>query len=195
MALELLEAPTGDVVSVSTLKAALRIDGSELDATLALWLPVAVSYLERSYGLAMLTQAWRVWVDRDALAADAAIVLPIWPVASVDAVTTYDDDGVGTVLDDANYLADTVSQAARVQLRAGAFWPSGVRAINAVAIDVTAGYGAASAVPALVVRAVALLVAHWIENPDGVSAAGGAIDELPWGVRALMHTLAPVRLA
>lgn len=192
MARELLVPPTGDVVTADVLKTLLRIDGSSLDATLTLWLPVAVAYVERVYGCAFLARQERLWFDA-AEVGPAPLVLPVWPVTSIAEVRTYDAAGVAAVLGTADYQVDTVSVPARIYVPGG--WPSNLRPIRAVAIDVASGYGEAADVPPLVVRALALLVAHWIESPDGVAAAGGSADELPAGVRALMHPLVPVGLA
>ena len=108
------------------------------------------------------------------------------PLQSVTSVTTYALDDSATVLDPATYQVDTASSPSRLTLKATVLPPINLRAMNAVAVQFTAGYGDnASDVPAPIVEAILEIVAFLYEN------RGEAPAELPLDVLAL---LAPYRV-
>lgn len=77
--------------------------------------------------------------------------LPYTPIASIDSITTYDRDNVGTVYSSANYTLDALS--GRVFLNESSTWPTDLRDRAAVEVSYVAGYGAAD-VPADIKDAV-----------------------------------------
>ncbi|MDO9125489.1 MAG: head-tail connector protein, partial [Parvibaculum sp.] len=70
----------------------------------------------------------------------------------------------------------------RVAAKRGQAWPMPATRLAGIAVDFTAGYGAAAAVPAPLKQAVLLLAAHWFENREPL---GNGV-ELPLTVSALV---------
>ncbi len=73
----------------------------------------------------------------------------------------------------------------------GQSWP-GARSGEPVVVRYVAGYGVAGDVPALLKRAMLLLIGHWYENREAVVVASGtvatalplAVDSILWQFRA-----------
>ncbi|MEM7301914.1 MAG: head-tail connector protein [Pseudomonadota bacterium] len=186
----LITAPDSPIVNLGDLKAWCRADYADDDSLLTALEVAAVSRMDGWSGIlgrCLLTQTWRV--DRAGWPSDRAQELPFPDVGSVT-VKYFDTDNVEQVVSSSNYeLLEGVSGGF---IR---FLPTfDSPAINsdrsdAVRIEVTAGYGDASAVPAPLVTAIKMLVAHWYENREAV-VVGSASTEVPMTVAAL---IAPYR--
>ena len=191
MALVMTAAPATEPISVPEAKAHLRVDVADEDALIASLIAAARLLVERTLGLALITQGWSYFLDH--WPQSCCITLPIAPVQAVSAVTVYDADGGGTVLDTESYAVDVLSKPARLVLKDAA--PSVVtRDFNAFEVAFTVGYGdAASDVPAPVRHAVTLLVAHWFERREPVVLGAGP-QEVPATVAGLLQPYRRVRL-
>jgi uncharacterized phiE125 gp8 family phage protein len=188
MALVLTSAPATEPVTVAEAKAHLRIDASDEDTLIASLILTSRLHLETALGLALITQGWRLLLDRWPLTKDLEI--PLRPLVSIDAVRVYPAEGAATVIDADNYLADTDSVPPRL-VRTGVIWPQPGKAANGVEIDFTAGYGAAASdVPTPLRQALLLLVAHWYENREPI-AVGAPETAMPGAVSELV---APYRM-
>lgn len=191
MALVLTEAPAAEPISVSEAKAFLRVDGDDENALIGSLITTARSLIERTLGLALITQSWSYFLD--AWPGSLCVVLPIAPVQSVTAIKLYDSSGTPTALGTASYSADVLSQPARIALQAAAP-PVVMRPLNAIEIDFTAGYGdGADAVPSPLRQALLLLVAHWYERREPVTIDGTPL-EVPYTVAGLLAPYRRVRL-
>lgn len=109
------------------------------------------------------------------------ISLPRYPLQSVDTITVYqEDDTSSTITIPDVFIVDTDGFPGRLVLRAGQTWPVALRRANAIEIDYTAGFGAASNVPAVLKRAVAQIAAFLYEhrgdgcNPQEAFVRSGA---------------------
>lgn len=191
MALVLTSAPAVEPVSLAEAKVHLRIDANDEDALLGSLIAAARIFIERTLGLALITQGWSYFLDF--WPRSSCVTLPITPVQSVSAVTLHDASGGSTELVAADYAVDVLSQPARLVLN-GATPPVVARALNAFEIAFTAGYGdAASDVPAPIRHALTLLVAHWFERREPVVLGLGA-QEVPSTVAGLLLPYRRVRL-
>ena len=191
MALVLTSAPAAEPISLAEAKAHLRIDADDEDALLSSLIAAARMFIERTLGLALITQTWSYFLDF--WPRSSCVTLPIAPVQAVSAVTLHDGAGGSTTLDADDYTVDILSQPARLVLN-GATPPVVARALNAFEIAFTAGYGdAASDVPAPIRHALTLLVAHWFERREPVVLGLGA-QEVPTTVAGLLLPYRRVRL-
>jgi uncharacterized phiE125 gp8 family phage protein len=178
-------------VTAAEAKAHLRVDGTDEDTLIASLILTARLHVETALGLALITQSWRLLLDRWPPEKD--IELPLQPLQTIDAVRVLPAEGAATVIDPANYLADTASAPPRL-VRTGVIWPQPGKAANGVEIDFTAGYGALAAdVPAPLRQALLLLVAHWYENREPITVGApetivpGPVSDLlgPYRVRRI----------
>jgi uncharacterized phiE125 gp8 family phage protein len=199
MPLELTAAPAIEPITLDETKAHLKVDTTDDDALITNLISAARARAEWHTGRAFITQGWTLWLDGwpgatpcsdlpPALSATppAAIEIPLPPLQAVSAITSYARDDSATVLDTSQYQVDTASKPARVALKFGVTPPANLRAINAIAIAFTAGYGdGESNVPALIRQAILDIIADMYANRGDTAAV------LPLEVLAL---LAPYRV-
>ena len=109
------------------------------------------------------------------------------PVQSVTSFTTYADDDTATVWASSNYRLSPGGQRSRIAPAGSAAWPTYTRGTDGIVIVYVAGYGdAASDVPAPIVEAIKMLVAHWYENREA-EVVGVVPAEIKIGVDALLR--------
>jgi len=191
-------APATEPVSLSEVKAQLVIDGTADDALIAGFITDARQEIEDVTGLALVTQTWRLSLDhwpsgrgdwwdgvRQGAIADiyasgarAWVSMPRYPLASIASVTVFAEDGTDSAVTVADVFdVDTYQQPGRMALKRGQTWPIALRAINAIQIDYTAGYGNAAAVPGPIKRAIRNMVAHMYSHRGDGCNAGDAYHE------------------
>ena len=148
-------------------KAHLRVDGTDEDTLIASLILTSRLHVETALGLALITQSWRLLLDR-------------WPLheGSGAAAAAAADDRRGARARrrrraggiDRRELSRRCGEraaAARAHRRASGRSPG--QAANGIEIDFTAGYGdAADDVPAPIRQALLLLIAHWYEHREPI---------------------------
>jgi uncharacterized phiE125 gp8 family phage protein len=126
-------------VTATEVKDFARIDGSNEDATIELFITAARQAAEDFLGRAFIEQTWRLSFD---WWEDYAIELPRPPLISISSVTMIDDEGVITVYDSANYYIATEGMAGRCVIKDGCVPPINAdRFITGYRINYVAGYG------------------------------------------------------
>lgn len=132
---------------------------------------------------ALLTQTWTLcldcWPDK--------ITQPLSPVQSVSSVKYYSVDGLKETFGASNYkLTGLASWDPQISLLPDKSWPQTDGRDGAIEIEFVAGYGDALAdVPAPILQAIRLLVAHWYESREAVAFA--TPHEIPMGVATLIQ--------
>lgn len=157
-------------------------DGSE-DAVLEVCLRSAMAAIEVRIGKALMTRRFQWELTRWGV--DDEQVLPIAPVVAVNSVTLVDRGGVETVVDPAEYVLERDSQRPKI-VGVLASIPDGGR----VVLSFDAGFGDWDAVPADLRHAVLLQAASFYENRAGE----GRVNEMPFGVSALIEAYRPIRI-
>lgn len=191
MALALTSAPSVEPISLAEAKAHLRVDEDAEDDLISALTASARGWVERQYGLALITQGWSFYLDR--LPEGGAVALPLAPQQAVASVTFHAADGGTTELDADDYAYDAISQPARLIFKSVSGGAS-LRRLNGLEIAYTAGFGdAADDVPAPIRQALLLLIAHWFERREPV-AMGGEAPEVPAMVAGLLAPYRQVRL-
>jgi uncharacterized phiE125 gp8 family phage protein len=182
-------APAATAVSLAEAKAHLRVLHDEDDDYITALIAQATEHLEGRNGIvgrAMVTQSWEYRID--AFPSCNRIELPMPPLQTVASIKYIDSDGVEQTLATSVYAVDTGTLVGQVRLKYGQSWPATRAEEFAVRITFTAGYGAASAVPAPLKAAMKLLIGHWYVNRDmGMDLPQGA----PFAIEAL---ITPYRL-
>ncbi|MFH3480576.1 head-tail connector protein [Xanthobacter variabilis] len=180
---ELLAGPAAEPLTRAEAKSFLRIDHDDEDALVDALIAAARRMVEAATGRVLLEQTWRF--TREAWPLSGVIPAPVAPVRTiVSAIVSLADGHTVEVPEGVLSLkADRAPALIHVDL-ARAPQPGA----GGIAITITAGYGAtAAAVPADLMQAVRLVMAHFYEFRDG---SGDALS-LPDTVGAL---LAPYRL-
>ena len=172
-----------DPVTLTDVKAHLRIDETDKtnDAALTNLIPAATEMIEKDLGLCMmqrtvettinaLTPAYEHlqegWVTAPDLPRyEGFLVLNARPLIAVESINYFTDANDDPNLwDAANYAVDKARANARIRLRPNRSWPDNLRAVDALRIRYTVGYGdRAASVPASLRVAVMTLVGHLFE--------------------------------
>lgn len=189
MPLILTSPPTVEPVTLAEAKAHLRIEHTDEDALIASLVLAARLHVERLLAIAMLNQGWSLLLDRWP---SDAVTIPLYPVASLTAVTVRDADGLPAVVPAADYSLDKASRMARLdRSSATVVWPPPGPPMNGIEISFQAGFGdTAMQVPEPLRQAVVRLAADWYEARSTVEV-GSAEQPLPAAVAALV---APYRV-
>lgn len=171
--------PTAEPVTPQELLLHLRTDATDFPNAAA-FVTDARHEIENITGLAMLTQSWRLALDRWPTGGEAwwdgvregsigdlygnavrSIELPKWPLQSITSCTVYDEASNSTAVTVANVFdVDLYRMPGRMTLKRGQTWPVALRASNAIEIVYVAGYTSAANVPPPLKRAVKQLAAY-----------------------------------
>lgn len=190
MSLILTAPPAEEPLALADLKAFLKVDGTEEDGLIASVAAAARAHLEAATGRVFVTQGWRIL--RDAWPAAGRLTLPLGPVASLDAVTV--EAAAGTVsVPTGRFRLDGAGLPPRLAWQPGSL-PAPAVPLAGIAIDVTAGFGAAAAVPPPLVQAIRLLAAYWFDNRSLVTV-GHEVAVMPRMVADLVAPFIARRLA
>lgn len=169
-------------ITVEAAKIFLRVDGADEDALIEGLIAAAADHLDGRTGLlgrCLVTQVWQY----QAVGFQRQFSLGM-PGAVAATVHYFDRDGASQELPQEDItLVDTARGSCLVfaDRQPTAVW------YGPVTIDVTFGT-APDKVPAALVQAIRMLVAHWYANREAV--ASGSATELPLAVNAL---IAPYR--
>jgi uncharacterized phiE125 gp8 family phage protein len=161
--------PAVEPVTLTAVKSHLRLSHDTEDELLSGLIKAAREDVERVTGVAMISQSWRLAMDR--WPRSGRVVLARYPVQEILSVTVFGSEGEASLVDPADYQVDTLSRPARIHFEQR---PEPMRAMNGIEIDFSAGFGEAGTdVPDLLKRAVMMLVTHWYE----FRASYGAADQ------------------
>lgn len=179
-------------LTIDQLKAWSRVptDLGTDDALLMGLLRAATDHVENATGRALVTQSFRMSLDRFPATDRQPIELARAPAQSVASVIYTAADGTATTWAADQYTVDTARERARLLPAYNVSWPSTRDAPNAVQVTFSAGYGGRQAVPEPLCHAIALLVGHLYEHREA-TVAGVMITTVPLAFDAL---IAPYRL-
>jgi uncharacterized phiE125 gp8 family phage protein len=190
MGLVLTSAPALEPVTVDEAKAHLRVVGAAEDTLIASLILTSRLHVETALGLALITQGWRLTLDKWPEGRD--VELPLRPLQGVEEVRVVGVDGDATIVAASKYLVDVASSAPRLIRRTALPVPD--QAAAGIEIDFVGGFGdAVDDVPAPIRQALLLLVAHWYEHRDPIEI-GSADIAIPAAVSQLLQPYRMVRL-
>lgn len=177
-------APTVSPITLEEVRAHLRIDHTDEDPTLQLYIDAATGYLEGPNGIldrALVTQSWSQAYSQ--FTDPILLPLGLQPVQSVTAINYYDEAGAAALLSDTLYRLVQAELGPRIERATDAAWPGTAVRDDAVTVVFVAG-DEPLALAAPIRQAMLLLVGHWYANREAVAA--GAYAELPYAVTALL---------
>ncbi len=177
--------PIEEPVTLAEAKKHLRVDHDDDDTLIMDRIVTARRSCEIEARRAFVTQTLEMSLEE--WPGDEDIDLPWPPLQSVTSIKYIDIDGVTHTFDAANYVVYTNVEPGEVYLKWNAVWPSAqLQPGPSIAIRYVAGYGLATAVPALYKAAILLLVGHLYENREAV-VVGTIATQLPMAVADLLN--------
>lgn len=191
--LKLISPPEVEPVTVSEVKSHLRIDGSDEDTLLALYIKAAREHVETITRRALISQQWQLtlddWWDDDYLE------IPLPPLIRIDSLSYRDEAGDVNTVSSSSYVVVDDYDPGRIAWAEGVSAPtSELYPYGGVMITFTAGYGTSGDdVPEGIRQAIRLLAGFYYENREAavVGSASTMIVQIPFAVDAL---LAPYRV-
>jgi uncharacterized phiE125 gp8 family phage protein len=170
----LVTPPAELPVTVGDVKAQCRVDSDDDDATIADMIAAAVSHLDGYAGIlgrCMVTQTWSQSFDEFP---DGYVIRLPFPNVSAVTVTYRDADDASQTF--TGYRLATDAGGSILMLNDGATWPDTTDRPDAVTVQMTAGYGAATAVPPVLRHAVKTLAAAMYEGREGQMTGSPMFD-------------------
>ncbi len=161
--LQLKTPPTDTPVSLAEAKAQCKLESSDEDDLIRLYISAATEMAEQRTGRSLMPQTWRKVLDAFP---GSGIELPRIPVVSVVSVKYLDPTGAEVALGNLAYKLLNFDDAAPATLQPayGTRWPASRCEAGAVQVEYIAGYPNAAFVPHAVRSWILLQVAAMYEN-------------------------------
>ncbi len=189
MSLQMTSGPAIEPITLAEAKAHLRVDGTDEDQLISSLILTSRLHIEAALGLALITQSWRLLLDKWPKTGE--VRMPLRPLQAISDVKVYDTSGTPSQVSTGNYVADVTGNPGRL-VATGLGLPIPGQKANGIEIAFTAGYGDAQTdVPAPIRQALLMLVAHWYEHRDPVEIGTPGVA-IPAAVSRLLK---PYRLA
>lgn len=187
--LSLLIAPVVKPVSLDEAKLHARVEVDEDDSLIDGLISAATQHVEWYTERALEEQQWQLTLD--SFPSCRTIDLPRPPLVSVEEIAYLDADGDEVAWDPANYRVIAAqgpfAPKGQIILRDGKSWPSVINEPASVFIRYTAGYSSyEDGVPEELKTAIKVEVAELYENRENTVLTGAVLQEVPYGVKALL---------
>lgn len=183
MAFQLVTPPASEPITLEEAKKHLRVDFSDDDALIELFLSAARQNAESYMGRALISQVWDLYLD-DFPRDGSPIKLMPAPVIEVQGVF-YGDASPEAEMDAAGYRLDPATEPARLALVSGGSWPALTPFTNAVRLRFRAGYPDGQ-VPADIKAGILLNLGSLYANRESV-VIGTTAAQLPWAAEQLLR--------
>lgn len=163
--IQIVTQPAAEPLTLAEVKEFLRVDHSDDDATLAIFITAARQLCESYTRLALMPTTFEEYFDdfpqysgnyKD------EIRLSRSPVSAVTYVKYIDGNETTITADPAEYKIDTISRPARISPDNG--WFGTYETINAVFVRYVAGFADAASVPAPLKHGMMLVIGDMYEN-------------------------------
>lgn len=187
MNLTLITPPAIEPVSLDEAKLHLRVDGQDEDDLLSAYLTAAREVCELESRRAFITQTWEMALESWPVHPWIELLRP--PLQSVLSVKYTDSLGAEQTMASDDYLVGPATTPGRIWLGYGKSWPSTtLQPGAAIRVRYVAGYGDdAASVPQRYRQAILLLLGHYYENREAVTAqVRFNLAPIPLGVRSLL---------
>ena len=163
--IQVVTPPASEPLTLAEVKEFLRVDHSDDDATLAIFITAARQLCESYTRLALMPTTFEEYFDDFPQYTGTykdEIRLSRSPVSAVTYVKYIDGNETTITANAADYKTDLISQPARISPDNG--WFGTYETINAVFIRYVAGYADAASVPAPLKHGMLLVIGDMYEN-------------------------------
>jgi uncharacterized phiE125 gp8 family phage protein len=163
--IQIVTPPASEPLTLAEVKEFLRVDHSDDDATLAIFITAARQLCESYTRMALLPTTFEEYFDDFPQYTGTfkdEIRLSRSPVSAVTYVKYIDGNETTITADAAEYKIDTISRLARISPDNG--WFGTYETINAVFVRYVAGFADAASVPAPLKHGMMLVIGDMYEN-------------------------------
>lgn len=185
-------APASEPVSLAEAKLHLQVDHSAEDTLITNLIVAAREYAESRMSAALITQTIDAYYSGwpcDGFA------LPVAPVSAIVSITYTLADGTTSTVSSSVYTALLKLRRPAVVLGYCQQWPADVLMPGLpIIIRMTAGYGAAAAVPYRIKQALLLHIKHMFENRSAVVTGQSAITSSAYTEMGIENLYSQFRL-
>lgn len=191
MNLRIIEAPTAEPVSLAEARLQCKID-AELSSPLTAHpdddlvrtlITAARRYVEQHTRQVMTDATYEYRCASPS--AGGCVMLPMGPIEEVASVKYLDEDEEERTLDPAVWYLNDDPWAPYVGLRKDQVWPALYRRPDAVRVQFSGAIASPNPVPAELVLAMKLMIAHWYANREDATPV--ELKEIPMGARMMMQ--------
>lgn len=193
-ALRLITAPTVQPLTLEETKRHLRVDHSDEDDLISIYIEAATSYVDGEYGFlgrALVEQTWELVIDKFP---ENEIKIPLPPLQSVVTIEYDDVDGSPQTLSTAEYTVDTALEPGWVVPPTLGIWPTVFDGINSVRIRFVAGYPTTTDsppdprgnIPRAIRQAMLLHVGSMYQQREDV-VIGVSVTRMPFAAESLLR--------
>ncbi len=176
-----VSTPSDDLpLEVSTARLHCKADNDADDALLELWIRDATAAWESYTGVLLLPQVVDLYLD----CFPSQIRIARSPVRSITSITYVDNAGVTQTLSTDDYQSDLHAHKPRILPAYGKVWPVTRSQMNAVRVRFAAGFADTDLIPADIIGALQLYIAHRFENRQDV-VTGTIATQLPNAYRVV----------
>lgn len=187
-------------VTLEEAKAHLRLESSEEDSLVSILIQAATDWAEVFCNKKFITQTWTIKSDNIAdliiPGPIPSIALPFGPIQSVSQFGYTDEDGAAqTLTENSDFLVYADGVPPRLIPTPGKSWPdTATEEFETVQIEIIAGFGAASAVPAGIKQAILIMLAHYFEHRQEF-LVGANLTKIPIAAEWLLWPHRDFRIA
>jgi uncharacterized phiE125 gp8 family phage protein len=163
--IQIVTPPASEPLTLAEVKEFLRVDHSDDDATLAIFITAARQLCESYTRMALLPTTFEEYFDDFPQYTGTfkdEIRLSRSPVSAVTYVKYIDGNETTITANAADYKIDTISRPARISPDNG--WFGTYETINAVFVRYVAGFADAASVPAPLKHGIMLVIGDMYEN-------------------------------
>lgn len=160
--------PASEPVTLTEARNQCRVDGSDSDADLTIYIKAARTFVEEYTGTKLVSQT----VVLRCSSFDDLSDLPTAPLSAISSVKYLDTTGAEQTLSTDVYEAVLVGLEPHVRLKINQSWPSVREASDAIRVTATAGY---STVPEPIRAAMLLMISSWNDSRSVGPVPEGAV--------------------
>lgn len=168
-------------ISIVEVKGHLKYDEiSQDDAQVEAFIMAATRSVEKTYGMAILTQTIKEYWSAFPCDEKKPMVLRIQPVSAVTAIEYMDENGTMQTWDSEEWTYGSYDLSTFIVPKLNFTWPTAAAMPNAITITYTAGFGSQPAsVPSDIIQALKWIVADMdLRREDSVQALPRASENL-----------------
>ncbi len=158
-----IDPPGSEPVTLAEAKLHCKVDGSDDDSLISIYIAAARAAAEHRTGRALITQTLEQVLD---CFPASEVPLPNIPVAEITSVKYLDEAGVEQTLPNTEYRLNNTGLKNWIFPAYGKSWPSTQNIAEAVRVRYVSGYGGATSVPGGIKSWILLTVGTLYKNRE-----------------------------